>query len=46
MFSGTKVTIDTDGAILLMGIKDEGGKGFHDVIITVKYGVTGGRVTT
>ena len=43
-----KVTIDMDGAIPLMGGKDEvrGGKGFHDVVIRVKYGVTGGRVTT
>ena len=37
-----KVTIDMDGAILLMSGKDEarGGKGFHDVIITVEDGVT------
>ena len=43
-----KVTIETDGAIPLMGRNDEvkGGKGFHDVVITVKYGVTGGRLTT
>ena len=44
----TKVTIDTDGAIPLMGKKDEvrGGQGFHDVIVTIEDGVTGGRETT
>ena len=43
-----KVTIDTDGAILFMGRKDElrGGHGFHDVIITIEDGVTRGRETT
>ena len=43
-----KVTIDIDGAIPLMGEKDEvrGGQGFHDVIITIEDGVTGGRETT
>ena len=43
-----KVTIDIDGAIPLMGEKDEvrGGQGFHDVIITVEDGVTSGRETT
>ena len=43
-----KVTIDTDGAISLMCGKYEvrGGQGFHDVIITIKDGVTGGRVST
>ena len=43
-----KVTIDMDGAIPLMGRKDEvrGGQGFHDVIITIEDGVVGGRETT
>ena len=44
----TKVTIGMDGAILFMGGKDEvrGGHGFHDVIIAIEDGVTGGRETT
>ena len=43
-----KFTIDTDGAIPFMGGKDEvmDGQGFHDVIITIEDGVTGGRETT
>ena len=43
-----KVTIGTGGAIPFMGGKDEvrGGHGFHDVIITIEYGVVGGRETT
>ena len=43
-----KFTIGMDGVIPLMGGKDEvrGGKGFHDVVITVEYGVASGRVTT
>ena len=37
-----KVTIDTDGAILVMGMKDEirGGQGFHDVVVTTGGGRT------
>ena len=43
-----KFTIDMDGSIPLMGGKEEvrGGQGFHDVIITIEDGVTGGRETT
>ena len=43
-----KVTIGMDGAIPLMGGKDEvrGGHGFHDVIIAIEYGVTRGREKT
>ena len=43
-----KFTIDTNGAILIMGGKDEvrGGQGFHDVIITIEDEVTGERETT
>ena len=43
-----KVTIDMEGAIPLMGGKDEvrGGNNFHDVIITIEDGVIGGRETT
>ena len=44
----TKFTMGTGGAIPLMGGKDEvrGGRGFHDVVITIEDGVTGGRETT
>ena len=44
----SKVIIGTDGAISLMGGKDEvrGGHGFHDVIVTTGGGRTGGRETT
>ena len=43
-----KVTIGTGAAIPFMGGKDEvrGGHGFHDVIIRIEDGVTGGRETT
>ena len=43
-----KLTIDTDGDIPFMGGKDEvsGGQGFHNAIITIEYGVTGGKGTT
>ena len=43
-----KFTIEMDGAILLMGRKDEvtGGQGFHDVIITIEGGVIGGMEIT
>ena len=44
----TKVTIGTDGAIPLMGGKDEvkGGHGFHEVVITKEGGMTGVREAT
>ena len=43
-----KVSIETDGAISLMGGKDDvrGGEGFHEVNITGKCGMMGGRETT
>ena len=43
-----KVTIDMNGAILLMGRKEEVrvGQGFHEVVITIEDGVTGERDTT
>ena len=43
-----RVTMGTGGAIPLMGGKDEvrGGRGFHDVVIVIEDGVTGGRETT